>query len=335
MGSESSPYDLFQAVVEVADQLVEHASIVVYLTEKVMQKFVNDGTITALSETISSKIDLHPVSDFITMDHDPLAAVRLKKEASLVIGINQVKEHQIDAFVTAGNTGALIAGSTIHLPLLQGIERPALLAFLPTKKRLLALVDVGGIVSCKAEHLVQFAHLGAAFQRCFQKIEVPKVGLLNIGIESTKGTAELRETFMRLDALSHQPNKKFDFCGNIEGREVFEGEIDVLVTDGFSGNVFLKTSEGVSSLIFQLMSGAVEAHGTSSLKEEFSQLRRHFSYDEYPGAIVCGVEGIIVKCHGAVSPRSMKKSILGACNLVKNDLLNKIKDEVRGLVNES
>ncbi len=163
----------------------------------------------------------------------------------MIRGIRNLKERDIDAFVTAGNTGALIAAATIILPMLPEVARPALMALLPTRKGLVTVIDVGGNVSVKAPQLVQFAKMGVAFQRTYRNCPNPTVGLLNIGAESKKGTPEHRQAY---DALSEAPN--MTFIGNVEGREVFQGRVDVLATDGFTGNVFLKTSEGVSSFIF-------------------------------------------------------------------------------------
>lgn len=318
MGSESPPEELLGAVFEVLDLLGPSDSLVMYATQDIFKK----SYLPPFSqEQKAGRIDVHIVSDFVTMEDDPLASIRFKKGSSLVVGVSQLRDKKIDAFVTAGNTGALITCAAILLPLMEGLERPALLASLPTLGRPLALIDVGGIVSMKPQNLVQNAHFGAAFQRCSLGIETATVGLLNIGTESKKGTPEAREAFKLLQEASKAPHSKIRFIGNIEGRDIFRGNVDVLVSDGFTGNVLLKTSEGISAFIFDYLQHELT-------EATLANLQRRFSYEEYPGALVCGVEGILVKCHGAATVRGMEQSIRGAIQLVRNDLLSKIHEEL-------
>ncbi len=188
------------------------------------------------------------------MDDDPLIAVRRKKDSSLCQGLQYLKEKKIDAFVSAGNTGALLFAAKTTLKTLKGIDRPALLALLPTKKKEVAVLDVGANLSLKPDHIVQFAQMGIAYQKS-RGIENPIVGLLNIGIEAKKGTPQLQEAYLKLDAMNR--DQPF-FAGNIEGKDVFHGNIDVLVTDGFTGNVFLKTAEGIAAFILEQLEQAPE-----------------------------------------------------------------------------
>lgn len=321
-GGDRSPQLLFESVLQLADRIPDASlTLVVFATPAVIQEMtMRSGWNEKWTPSQSSlRIQFQPVSEVITMDDDPLLAVRRKKNAALILGMHLLKRGEIDAFVSSGNTGALIASAALNLPALPGIKRPALLAMLPTAKGSVAVIDVGGNVACKAAHLVQFAYMGAAYQRCFYQIPQPKVGLLNIGIESKKGTSELREAYHRLQELSQE--HLIDFIGNVEGREVFQGGIDVLVTDGFTGNVFLKTSEGISSFIIEHLKKSIDPAVLPTLQS-------HFSYDEYPGAVVCGVEGIVVKCHGHTSPKGMLNAILGAINLVKHQFVNVLKQDL-------
>lgn len=328
MGGDSSPEILFEAVLQVAEHLTLSDSLVVYLTHAVEKELLGAGLVETSFVEGAARIDLHVVRESIAMDDEPLSAIRLKRESSLVVGIRQIGERKIDAFVTAGNTGALIACAAITLPRLDGIERSSLLALLPTQNNPVAIVDVGGTVSCTSEQLVQYAHIGAACQRCSLGIDVPTVGLLNIGEESKKGTAVVREAYEYLQKESEQPKPKIKFLGNIEGREVFQGKVDVLVTDGFTGNVLLKTSEGVSSFIFNYLQETLQDSSSTELHQVLDDMQRHFSYDEYPGALVCGVDGVLVKCHGTATKKAMVQSIQGAMNLVEHDLLRKMKEEL-------
>ena len=247
--------------------------------------------------------------EVIGMDEHPLLALRRKRNASMSIGLRLLKDGKIDALVSAGNTGALVTSAKMILSTLPGILRPCLLALMPTKKNPVAVLDVGANVEVKASHLVQFATIGAAFQRT-RGIANPTVGLLNIGSEAIKGTSELRLAY---NELQTKPNS-FRFAGNIEGKTVFDGDVDVLVTDGFTGNVFLKTAEGIASLILD------KIHAPSTETKKFQSLH----YAEYPGALLAGVKGIVIKCHGYSTPKAFTNAVLGAIDLAKMKFVQKL-----------
>ncbi|HEX2583195.1 MAG TPA: phosphate acyltransferase PlsX [Chlamydiales bacterium] len=263
-------------------------------------------------------------AEFISMDDHPLNALRRKKEASLCIGLRALKAKKIDAFVSAGNTGALVTGAKIILGNLPGILRPALLARMPTKKEPVAVLDVGANVQVKACHLVQFALLGAAFARS-QGIEWPRVGLLNIGSEAIKGTSELRTAYQELKTLDPAP---FHFAGNIEGKSVFDGDVDVLITDGFTGNVFLKTAEGIASLILDRFGALLPPEEYKKLAPRIRDFSAHLHYAEYPGAILAGVQGIVIKCHGYSTSRAFLNAVKGAVQLVRGHFIDRIDREI-------
>ena len=328
MGSESSPEALFEAVLEVSENSDDLVQFVVFVTNEVATNLLAAFSQTSLQEKSGEKIDFCFVSEFITMDDDPLSAIRLKKGSSIAAGIKQLGEGKLDAFVCSGNTGALIASATIALNPLPYVERPALLAVLPAKDTSLAMVDVGGNISCKAKHLVQYAHIGAAYQRCTLGIDLPKIGLLNIGVESKKGPSEVREAYRILEEEASLPNARIAFVGNVEGREAFQGAVDVLVTDGFTGNIMLKTSEGISSFILEYLQEGMKDSSSEELHRTLDKLQNHFSYEEYSGALICGVNGIVIKCHGVATKKAVVNSILGAISLVQNNLLDKIKEEL-------
>lgn len=251
-----------------------------------------------------------PVKEVIEMDEHPLLALRRKKNASIPTGMRLLKEGKIDAFVSAGNTGALVSSAKMIVRALPGILRPCLLTLMPTKKNPVAVLDVGANVEAKANHLVQYASIGAAFQKS-RGIENPTIGLLNIGSEPLKGTSELRIAYNELQ-------KRKNFAGNIEGKTVFDGDVDVLVTDGFTGNVFLKTAEGIASLILdkiQVDPGQVK---------KFQSLH----YAEYPGAILAGIRGIVIKCHGYSTPKGFTNAVLGAIELAKEGFVQKLMNEL-------
>lgn len=326
MGSDSSPIVLFEGVVQAAKLLDPSSTLVVIATHSAIAD-LKQSYVPAQPHSKVANIEFHPVMDCIAMADEPVFAISHKKGSSIVVGIRLLKKRAIDAFVSAGNTGALIAGATLHLPRLPGIKRPALLVALPTIKGSVAILDVGGNVQCKAHHLVQFAHMGAAYQSCSEGIATPKVGLLNIGVEPQKGTSAVREAYQTLMTGNQIPSEqKMHFIGNVEGRDLFQGDIDVLITDGFTGNVLLKTSEGISSFIFDYLQEALQNAPASKLHDSLNDLRRYFSYAEYPGAFVCGIEGIVVKCHGHSSSQAMLSGIKGAAHLVKSKVIDRIRD---------
>jgi glycerol-3-phosphate acyltransferase PlsX len=259
--------------------------------------------------------------EFISMDDHPLSALRQKKEASLCVGLRYLKEQKINAFVSAGNTGALVTGAKVIVGNLPGILRPALLARVPTKKEPVAVLDVGANVQVKACHLVQFALLGTAFVK-IHGVDKPTVGLLNIGSEAIKGTSELRLAYQELKTMPEAP---FHFAGNIEGKSVFDGNVDVLITDGFTGNVFLKTAEGIASLILDRFGSLLPPQEYEKLGPQIRDLSGHLHYAEYPGAILAGAGGIVIKCHGYSTPRAFLNAIAGAAQLVRGNFMEEIR----------
>lgn len=259
-----------------------------------------------------SPIPFHVASDFITMDEAPLTAVRKKKESSLAVGLRLLKEGKIDALVSAGNTGALVTGAKMLLSTFPHILRPALLAVLPTKKGPVVVLDVGANPQIKPAHFVQFAQMGTAYAR-IHGIAHPKVGLLNIGSEKIKGTSERREAY---SAMQTEAGENFCFVGNVESTSVFEGAVDVLITDGFTGNIFLKTAEGLASLFLDWL-GANEGH-----------LRKKLHYAEYPAALLVGVQGLVIKCHGYSTPDALVGGVRGAIQLVETEFVQKFRQQL-------
>jgi glycerol-3-phosphate acyltransferase PlsX len=268
-------------------------------------------------EKEASPYDFVPAEEVIELDENPLVSLRRKKNASTCIGLRLLKEGKIDAFVSAGNTGALVLAAKMILSNLPGILRPALITLMPTKKNPVAVLDVGGNVQVKAANLLQFALIGAAYQQA-RGILNPLVGLLNIGSEPLKGTSELRLAYQALKKQSGP----FNFVGNIEGKSVFDGEVDVLVTDGFSGNIFLKTAEGIANLMLDQLQPSQEQ------MKKFQSLH----YTEYPGALLAGVKGIVIKCHSYSTPKAFIKAVTGAMELVNENFIQVLQDKIQNRV---
>lgn len=318
LGCDTPGEKLLKALVDLPIEGSHPPKFTVFATEDVFSKV-----------KAPSDFNCHVVTEVIAMEDDPLVAVRRKKDSSILVGMKQLKHFKLDAFISAGNTGALLASATLSLPLLPGIDRPALMTLMPTKLEPVAVLDVGASVNAKAENLLQFAQMGIAYQKT-RGIKHPTVGLLNIGEERQKGTPELRKAYEILETLNR--DAPFDspvFIGNIEGRNVFHGKLDVLITDGFTGNVFLKTGEGIAGFILDQLQNLKLIETVPQLKNMMAPLRHRLNYAEYPGAILCGIEGIIIKCHGESTPEAFINSIRGASHLVKNFFLEKLKAELK------
>lgn len=315
MGSDSSPNMLYSAALSAAKKLPQNSSLLLLATEEIFHALSLNLKENTFHEE-GAKIDFHLVSEEISMEEDPLTSVRRKKDSSLVQGIRLLKKKRIDAFVSCGNTGALLAASSLILPHFKGVRRPALLAILPTKHSPVSVLDVGGNVSCTSTDLLAFAEMGALFVKEHFGKTNPSVALLNIGSESKKGTALLRQTHQLLS------ESRLHFQGNIEPRDIYLGKVDLVVTDGFSGNILLKTAEGTASLLLEYLNSSPIASN-----ELLEQLKKHFSYREYPGALLLGVEGIVVKCHGESSEASVIAGILAAEKFARSSLIEKLQDK--------
>lgn len=317
LGSDIPPSELLEAILSFSRELKPPVHLTLFGTSSLFEG----------KRPPADCVLFHAVEEAITMEDAPLTAIRSKRNSSLCIGIRLLKQGSLQAFISAGNTGALIACAKIELPELPSVQRPALMTLLPTRINEIAVLDVGANTSYKAKHLVQFAAMGVAYQKS-RGIEMPKVGLLNIGSEAKKGTPELQLAYNELLSLSQKKNASFSFSGNIEGRDVFNGEIDVLVTDGFTGNVFLKTAEGIAAVIMEELHSPFIQESSPHVKEILAEMRQRLHYAEYPGAILCGIDGIVIKCHGNSSPQSLICSITVASRLIQHQFLTQVKREL-------
>lgn len=326
MGGDQPPQAIFEAALQVSQELPVSSSLVVFAHHEVLsllkKQYLAFFELREFKPTVS--FEFITTEQVIEKEDAPLLAVRRKKNSSMSAGIRLLKEGYLDAFVSTGNTGALIALAMFHLPKLPGIERPALLVVLPAGKKGVVVLDVGANISCKPHHLIDYAKMGIVYRQCMQKVKYPTVGLLNIGTEQEKGTQSVKEAYQTLsDHFRYQPTP---FLGNIEAREVFRGgKVDVLVTDGFTGNVFLKTCEGVSSFLIDYLQDHFGGNGARGMKQVMSHLQGQFNYSQHPGAILCGVEGLVIKCHGYSDIPALMNGIRGAHQLVKRKFIQKMK----------
>jgi glycerol-3-phosphate acyltransferase PlsX len=272
-------------------------------------------------------IVIHHASERIGMEEKAAHAVRTKKDSSIRVGLKLVRDGTAAGFVTAGNTGAAMATAKMVLGALPGVDRPALAIPMPSSKgNPCVLLDVGANVDCKAANLAQFAVMGEIYARSVLKIESPRVGLLSIGEEETKGNDLTHEAFPLLKALPIR------FVGNVEGRDIFSGQADVIVCDGFVGNVALKTSEGVGRFVRDVLRESLKRTVTAQVgallsRTAFNEFRHRLDYREYGGAHLLGVRGVCIIGHGSSNDRAIYNGIRVAYESAKGGTIQSIEAE--------
>lgn len=266
--------------------------------------------------------------DVIKMEESATEALK-RKESSIYKSIELLKSNEVDGVVSAGHSGATMSLATLRIGRIKGIKRPAIVTFMPTiKKQYSLLLDVGANVDCDAHNLYQFALMGTVYAKVVLNKNEPKIGLLSNGEEKSKGNSLTKEAFSLLENLDN-------FIGNVEGGDIFKGEVDVIVTDGFIGNIVLKTSEGaafaISSLIKDeiIKSGLLQKIGALLLKPVFKGLKKATDYAEYGGAPLLGVNGCVIISHGKSNSKAIKNAIFQAIKYIENDVTNKIKESLK------
>ncbi|MCR4430135.1 MAG: phosphate acyltransferase PlsX [Tepidanaerobacteraceae bacterium] len=278
-----------------------------------------------LKEEKCNRITVVDAQEVISNDESPVAAIRKKKDSSIVKGLNLLKNLQADAMVSAGSTGALMAGGLFILGRFEGVDRPAISTLIPTKKRPVLLLDVGANSEVKPKNLVQFALMGSIFAKEILQIENPRVGLLNIGTEEEKGSLVIKTAYSLLKDIN-----KLNFAGNVEARDFFSTDADVVVCDGFTGNVFIKTVEGFGMYIFDRMKQEIKKKITYSLgalllMPALKAVKSSMDYSEYGGAMFLGLNGVLIKCHGSSDRFAICNGIKAAKTFVQLDVNNKMK----------
>jgi glycerol-3-phosphate acyltransferase PlsX len=270
-------------------------------------------------------------SEAIAAAEKPSQAIRRARTTSMGMAINAVKEGQADAALSGGNTGALMAMSKLALRTMPGIDRPALAALLPTLAETdLVMLDLGANTECDAQNLVQFAVMGSAYARTVLSVQKPRVKLLNIGTEELKGTDELKEAAALLREADYLPLR---FDGFTEGDQLSRGNVDVVVTDGFSGNIALKTAEGTARFVTDLLRRAFKSSlrskaGFALSKPALNLLKVHLDPNNHNGAVFLGLNGLVVKSHGGANAKGVANAVKVAASMVRNDITRKIGDDL-------
>lgn len=259
------------------------------------------------------RLEIHHASEVIEMGEAPATAIRRKRDSSIVVGVNLLKAGEVDAFISAGNTGAVMAASLVTLRTIPGVDRPPVGARIPTSQGTCLAVDVGANVDCKPHQLVQFAQLGSVYAEDMLGIDNPRVGLLNIGTEPEKGNEVVVEAHGLLQATPH-----LNFIGNVEGREIVSGKCDVLVADGFVGNVLLKFYESVAGLITGMLKRELTEAG---VQLDLDRIFRSLDYAGIGGAPLLGVNGVVIICHGGSPPLAIRNAIQVAAQSVQRQMV--------------
>jgi glycerol-3-phosphate acyltransferase PlsX len=330
MGSDTCPEPEVMAAAEAA-RLFGEEIILVGPSDELKARLQSIGAAKA-------SIRLIDATDTISMSDKGLAlalkAKRRNSKTSMAVGIDMVKSGQADAFVTAGNTGGAMATAFFRLGTIPGVERAALTATFPVKDGFCIVLDIGANPDCKPEHIVQFAIMGVVYANKTRGIEKPRVAILSNGEEAGKGNELVRETFPMLT------NSGLNFIGNVEGKELFAGEADVVVTDGFTGNILLKSTEAVAKLIMdimkeQLKSNLVSMIGGALAKPSLTKIRAMLNPDEYGAAPLLGVNGLVFIAHGRSNAHALVSAIKAARASVEANLLGSIQTAIQDSIQKS
>ncbi len=320
MGGDNAPQEIVKGCVE-ASKVIDD-EIYIIGPEDVLKRELKQYKFDR------SKIKIVHAPDVITNDDAPVKAARTKKDSSMIRGISLVKDKTCDFVISAGSTGALMAGALFNLGRIPGIDRPAIGMTYPLIGRGMSfLVDAGANAECKADNLLEFATMGSIYMNKVLGVESPTVGLVNIGVEEKKGTTMHKEAYQLLK------KSNLNFIGNVEAREVPYGAADVLVCDGFVGNTILKLTEGMGQRMMEflkekLTANALSKMGAVMLSGQLKEIKKEFDYSEYGGAPILGVRGPVIKIHGSSEAKAVKNAIIKGVPFVENNVVGIIRDSV-------
>lgn len=321
MGGDNAPYEIIKGAV---DAVNTKKNIKVFLVGK---EDVIKSELTKYNYN-GEQIEIVNAPDVIETGEPPVMAIKKKKESSLVVALNMVKEKKADGFVSAGSSGAILVGGQVIVGRIKGVERPPLAPLIPTRKGMSLLVDCGANVDARPSHLVQFAKMGSIYMEHVMGVPNPKVAIVNIGVEEEKGNALVKETY---PLLKNCPD--INFVGSIEARDIPNGDVDVIVCEAFVGNVILKLYEGVGGTLISMvkegmMSTLRSKIGALLVKPALKKTLKAFDASQYGGAPLIGLNGLVVKTHGNSKAREVCTSILNCVTFKEQEINEKIKEVI-------
>ncbi len=324
MGGDKAPLEIVKGALRAKKEL--GVDLVLVGKEEAVREILE-----AEGQTDLTGIELVDARDVITMEDDPSTATRRKKDSSMAVALNLLRDGGGDALVSAGSTGALLTGATLTVKRIKGIRRAALAPVLPAGKNGVMLIDCGANVECTAEYLLQFAYMGSFYAKRMMGCEKPRVGLLNVGTEDTKGGELQHQTFALLKQAAEEG--RINFAGNVEGTGVFDGSVDVVVTDGFTGNVLLKGTEGVIKYMMKSLKGvfyktAFNKLAALVLKKDLGAMKKSLDVNEVGGMALVGISKPVIKAHGSSNAASFFAAIRQAVNFVNADIIREITEHI-------
>lgn len=327
MGGDNAPDANIKGAVNAINKI--KAEVILIGKEEVIRGKIKEFYGKEIEE-ISDRLKIRNATETIEMEDTPTLAIKHKKDSSMVVGFKMLKENEGDVFISAGNSGALLTGATLLVGRIKGIDRPALAGILPAYKSQLLLIDAGSNTNCKPINLLQFAQMSSIYLKNTYGIDNPAIGLLNIGTEETKGNELVRESYQLLKEKAEELN--INFVGNVEGRDAFSGKIDAIVADGFTGNVFLKTTEGLGKFVKKSLT---ESFTKNLLAKIFSipalpaikRFSKTMDYKSYGGALFLGVKKPVVKAHGSSDALLFEYTLIQAEKFVENKAVDKMIEE--------
>ena len=324
MGGDNAPDANIKGAVNAINKV--KAEVVLVGKEEVIRNKIKEFYGKTVEE-ISDRLKIKNATETIEMEDTPTVAIKHKKDSSMVVGFRMLKEDEGDVFISAGNSGALLTGATLIVGRIKGIDRPALAGILPAYKSQLLLIDAGSNTNCKPINLLQFAQMSSIYLKNTYGIERPAIGLLNIGTEETKGNDLVKESYKLLKEKSEELD--INFVGNVEGRDAFSGKIDAIVTDGFTGNVFLKTTEGLGKFVKKTLTESLTKSIISKIctipcLPAINRFKKTMDYKSYGGALFLGVKKPVVKAHGSSDELLFEYTIIQAEKFVENQAVEKM-----------
>ena len=327
MGGDNAPDATIKGAVKAIDQI--KSKLILIGNENVIKSKIKEFYNKDISE-ISDRLEIKNTTETIEMEDIPTQAIKHKKDSSMVVGFNMLKSGEGDVFISAGNSGALLTGATLLVGRIKGVDRPALAGILPAYKSRLVLMDCGSNTNCKPINLLQFAQMSSIYLKTTLGVENPKVGLLNIGTEETKGNELTKESYKLLKEKSEELG--INFIGNVEGRDAFTGNVDIVGTDCCTGNIFLKAIEGLGKFVKRSLTESLKRNLLSKIAAipslpAIKRFSKTVDYKEYGGALFLGVNKPVVKAHGSSDEKLFEFTIKQAEQFVENKAVDKLIEE--------